>query len=460
MDAGDGGQQRLAGVMSTLINAECRFKNPEKDVVLTGGRSFLDSLVTVVSAYAQEFLSGIYHAAAHPETNSTVSFAKSDLPDRHRLIWQPEADTAGGVATQAVTVDLTTVQLFDLVEAIDQLLTDKHTLPDMTLAIAPVSRRYRQADVPLAQRIAPAAIGISSLAIAAILFSLIPAPKEVKPPQNKIEAVSEEEKLSEATASPPGTEADLEDEDPSTATEDPEDSNATPLSPEELETLLAGASQIEDATELSYLERHLYDTLNQEWEDGDRENLNRNLEYRVSVGRDGAILRYEPIKGTSEDSAEDTPLPGLIYTPTSASQPEEIADFRVVFTDKTVLQVSPWFGYSSTPDLGPEITNKSALRNLNRQLRRTLIAEQGEDATYSRSLAFRVGILEDGTVAYYVAENQAASDFVDETPLPDLVDPEAAGIGKDSRVPQEPLAYFNVVFERNGVVEVSPYRGF
>jgi hypothetical protein len=445
-------------LLSTLINAECRFTGTEQ--VLSGGRSFLESLVVSVSAYAQEFLSGVYHAQAHPEPDSAIAFAKTDLPDRHRLIWHPEGDRqGGGVATAAITFDLTTVQLFDLVEAIDQLLTDNRTLPDFTLTLEPISRRYRQADVPLAQRLAPAVMGVGSLAIAAGLFYLIPAPKEVEQPQARLEETLESATSPDNTASPP-RQGDRQ-EDPAAETEpspDAEDSNATPLSAEDLETLLASAPQISEPTELRYLERNLYQQLDRGWED--RSEVNRNLEYRVSVGQDGSIVRYEPIRNTTESSDRRTPLPDLIYTPTSARQPEQIADFRVVFTNRSVLQVSPWYGYKDEPTLGPEIETSSTLRRLNDQLYDTLREEWSGTPAFGRALEFRVAVTEDGTIADYEAQNQPASDFFADTPLPDLVQPEAAGIGDGSLVPKEPLAHFDVVFRPSGVLEVSPHRGY
>ncbi|MFP4007981.1 MAG: DUF4335 domain-containing protein [Spirulinaceae cyanobacterium] len=437
-------------VLSTLINAECRFTGVE--MVLSGGRSFLDNLIAVVSAYAQEFLSGVYHSEAHPEEGSAIAFEKTDVPDRHRLLWYPETEAQGGVATEARAIELTTVQLYDLVEAIDQLLTDNRTLPDLSLDLAPVSRRYRQADVPMTQRLAPAVVGLSSLAIAAGIFYLIPTPQEIEPPQARAEEIRDEEESPEGTETDSDT--DIETPDPEVS----EDPDETPLSSAELATLLADAPQIEDATELSYLERELYRQLDRNWEG--RSAVDRDLEYRVAVGRDGAILSYEPISGTSEVSDRQTPLPELAYTPTSVSQPEQIADFRVVFTDNAVLEVSPWFGYQGTPTLGPEIEESSTLRRLNTELYNTLIEEWTETPTHQRALRFRVGVLEDGTIADYQAQNQAAADFFDQTPLPDLTDPEAAGIGDGSLVPKEPLAQFDVVFRPNKVLEVSPHRGF
>jgi hypothetical protein len=73
-------------------------------------------------------------------------------------------------------ITLTTVQLFDLMEAIDQLLADGQTLPNLSLNLASVPRRDTQPQEPLVQRAAPLAVGTSSLVAAAALFFLVPNP--------------------------------------------------------------------------------------------------------------------------------------------------------------------------------------------------------------------------------------------------------------------------------------------
>ncbi len=83
----------------------------------------------------------------------------------------------GGV----VQLDLTTVQLFDLVEAVDQFFADSQTLPDLSLRLAPVSKRYSTSNQPLVKQAVPAAVGVSSLAIAAIAFFLVPLPQPQEP---------------------------------------------------------------------------------------------------------------------------------------------------------------------------------------------------------------------------------------------------------------------------------------
>lgn len=161
-------------LMNILVNAECHFVGTNQ--ILSGGRVFFENLVRAASAYAQEFLSGF----AHPYQAESERVSLERTEKAHRLIWQPDAE-------ERAEIELTTVQLFDLVEAIDQFFADSQTLPELALAIEPVSQRYRQAEEPLVQRAAPAAIGTASLALAAIAFFFVPVP-EVREPEPRLQS--------------------------------------------------------------------------------------------------------------------------------------------------------------------------------------------------------------------------------------------------------------------------------
>ena len=163
--------------MSILINAECSFIRSNK--TLSGGSVFLSNLSHTVSNYAQGFLSGL----AHPQADNTeyphVTINKTDS-HLHRLTLIPEANTEG----EKTEIDLTTIELFDLVDAIDQFYADRNTLPGMNLELKPVSKRYRKPEQPLAERLTPVVIGFTSLAMAAGAFFMIPIP-EVRSPENE-----------------------------------------------------------------------------------------------------------------------------------------------------------------------------------------------------------------------------------------------------------------------------------
>ena len=160
--------------MSILINAECNFLNSNQK--LSGGSVFLDNLARAVSNYAQEFLSGLPQPDGNSGKYPQVTLDR--VSDRHLLTFEPEPDTA-----DKQEIKLTTVELFDLVDAIDQLYLDRTTLPNMNLELQSVSKRYRKPEQPLAQRLTPLAIGITSLAMAAGAFFVIPPPaiEESKP---------------------------------------------------------------------------------------------------------------------------------------------------------------------------------------------------------------------------------------------------------------------------------------
>ena len=162
-------------VLSIVVNTECRFLGISQK--LQGGSSLLENLVKTVSEYAQGYLSGIPHPVQSTTEEDKINLEKVAGQDSHYLTWYP--------ATQAdnpVEITLTTVQLFDLVEAIDQFIADSGTLPNLTLQLKPLSRRYRPPDEPLAQRAIPATLGIASLVVAAFALFFIPSP-EVKEPE-------------------------------------------------------------------------------------------------------------------------------------------------------------------------------------------------------------------------------------------------------------------------------------
>lgn len=435
-------------MMTILVNAECYFAGYNQPI--SGGRDFFESLVDAASSYAQEFLSQVHHPKMHRDRPSLVQFKSLKDQNLHQLTVLPAPDavasgvglgTARGVMDreQSLQINLTTVQLFDLVEAIDQFLADRQTLPDMNVSLQPVSRRYRKADQPVAQRAAPAALGMASLTVAAIAFFLVPVP-EVRPPQPQPNAT----------------------ETTSSTTPSPTVPQASPPNPDELEKVLASAQDITDPTEVDYLKRYLYREVDRRWQN--RQEVDQNLEYQVGVGKDGKIVGYKHLNDIALKEQKKTPLLDLLYIPAQggAVPPEQIAQFRVVFTNKGVLQISPWKLIKGEPGLGPEITDKAVLQALNDRIHKQLSDLWKGTPKAQKALKYRIGVTEDGAIADYEPINQPAWDYAQETPLEKdkLIKPEAASTGtQGSILPQKPLAQFQVVFRPNGVVEVSPLRG-
>ncbi|CCQ49614.1 DUF4335 domain-containing protein [Crocosphaera watsonii WH 8501] len=171
-------------ILSILVNTECRFLGISQK--LQGGSSLLENLVKTVSEYAQGYLSGIPHPVQSPSDEDKINLERVPGKNLHRLTWHPSSQT-----DNPVEMTLTTVQLFDLVEAIDQFVADSVTLPNLTLQLKPLSRRYRPPDEPLAQRAVPATLGIASLVVMAFALFFIPSP-EVREPEPDLSVPSTE----------------------------------------------------------------------------------------------------------------------------------------------------------------------------------------------------------------------------------------------------------------------------
>ncbi len=162
--------------LSILINAECHLLNSNQK--LSGGSVFLQNLAHTASNYAQGVLSGLFLSDNNTTEYPQISLEKVPEKHLHLLTLEPAPDS-GETKTE---IEITTVELFDLVDAIDQLYADRSTLPDLNLDLKPVSKRYRKPEQPLKERLTPVLIGFSSLAIAAGAFFMIPIP-EIAPPE-------------------------------------------------------------------------------------------------------------------------------------------------------------------------------------------------------------------------------------------------------------------------------------
>ncbi|MEL7329401.1 MAG: DUF4335 domain-containing protein [Cyanobacteria bacterium J06559_1] len=65
--------------------------------------------------------------------------------------------------------------------------------------------------------------------------------------------------------------------------------------------------------------------------------------YRVRITEDGTITGYQPVATSDAKAVGETPLPTLVA---SASEDAPSVDYRVVFTERGVVEVSPWWGWS------------------------------------------------------------------------------------------------------------------
>jgi hypothetical protein len=164
--------------LNVLMDVECRLTGAT-DVTLTGGREFLDHLVAAVSRYAQQLLSGVMHPPAPPGAAPALVDIKPGQGPYHHLIVRQQGLGERPQDTDAqapLDVKLSTVQFYDLMEAIDQLLADHQTLPDLQPKFQAISRRLVKPTEPVAKRAAAATIGAAALAAAGVGLFFVPPP--------------------------------------------------------------------------------------------------------------------------------------------------------------------------------------------------------------------------------------------------------------------------------------------
>jgi hypothetical protein len=310
------GLLRLGPCLSMLMSAECHFVGYPHP--LSGGREFFESLVKAVSQYTQTFLSGVSSAPFTPES-SPVSLQKVE-GHLHRLTVQPQEETSQKDQSP-VQLDLTTVQLFDLVEAVDQFLADSRTLPELSLQLRPTSKRQTKPEQPMTQRVMPAAIGISGLAVAALALFALPVP-EIERPQEQNPQLETTSELSDSSntseGSSPPTEPDATDDN-------------------------TAAEPITDPDIITGLNAQLYEKIDQAWID--TPEVDQPLIYRVSVNEAADIVGYKSVGDTPDEEIQTIPLPQLLRQPTETSDAltsEPLADFEVVFKPDGTLEVRPW----------------------------------------------------------------------------------------------------------------------
>lgn len=460
--------------MTILVNAVCQFLGQKQP--LSGGSDFFNSLVATASSYAQEQFSGIRSQVSR---QGLVQMQRLDN-GLHEVAVYAE-DQAGGEPAQRE--ELSTVQLFDLVEAIDQFLADGTALPEMKLAIAPIAKRDVPSQVPVAQRAAAPALGVTGLAIAAAALFALPAPEITRPVDsegNSIEAVTENEG-DEVAAGGSSGEDDLEIPD----------------------------NLVTDEIVVGAIQADLQNQLDSAWTES--LGTTEDLTYRVTTSEDGTILGYEPLDDVSREYQSQTPLTDELYIPADGGSVEDqpLAQFKVSFIGDRDLEVEPFtvadVGLSdgSSDESGATLTAGDALEgdaaedsedsedvdlavedaaddsdgdsessSESSAASESLVEAESLSATESEALTstlydaideawtqspsfdgtleYRVQVSPDGDVVGFEALTADGRDFVSDIPLGEL---------KTSASPDE-VADFKVLFKSSGVLEVSPWDGF
>lgn len=440
-------------LMSVLINAECYLVGLNQP--LSGGREFLEHMVKAVSRYAQEFFSGLHRSDGGETPLVQLERIGSEI---HRLnVRSPKTDATQPQEPGLIQVDLTTVQLFDLTEAIDQFLADSRTLPDLAFALAPTSKRAVDRSEAIHQQAGPLAIGVSGLALATLALFAVPVPKVQEPKELFPGAASTTS--SSPTASPSASASPKDSQAaPSGNSASPDKANSTDLN--DLTAKIDAAPAITDAATLDDLSQKLRTALTNA---RNAQNFpQRDLIYRVGVAQDGTIIGFKASNPDALDNAKETPLLDLVYRKVPSDRPanEPLAQFRVLFTPTGVVEVTPWESSSTavpTPDAG-EITDSRQLEELLAKVRTELNRNWKTTPNLREDLTYQIRVKPDGSILDYKAENPAAAELARETPLAEISKPVA---DSNAETVSGSYALFKVVFKSpDGAVELSPWRGW
>ncbi len=161
-------------MLSILVNAECQFTGISQK--LEGGHIFFENLVKATSEYVQAYLGGTPPFLHSLPANNMINIEKLADVDLHSLTYCPSTENK-----DVVKVILTTVQLFDLVEGIDQFFADNYTLPSFNLELKPIPNRYHYSNKSLTELVIPVVTAVASLTFMSLLLSFIPIPEVVEP---------------------------------------------------------------------------------------------------------------------------------------------------------------------------------------------------------------------------------------------------------------------------------------
>jgi Domain of unknown function (DUF4335) len=441
-----------------------------KSETIRGGKDFFESLITAVSHHAQEFLSGVHlPESALSHLNQQVQI-QTVAPDRHRM-----TVTAEGQPEQ--TVEMSTVQFFDLAEAIDQFVADTQTLPKWSINLSPVPKRYAP-KASTANQVVPVALGASGLVLVAAAMWFLPNPTVKRPNDLTFSATPT------ALASPSA---------PPTPSQ-----TASPTASPSGQPDLSDKPEITDPKEVDRLalelEKQVSTGLNPST------SFTQELIYRVTVGKDGKVLGYRADNPAATDFVNETPLPSLRYNPVPGETTvgkEVVSSLRLVLTPNGKVKVSPWdpailvavspspsgspssspSGSPSSSPSAPPTASPSAsaspspsatpavasggvtfdgnkLKEIQPKLYEQIDQAWQKKPTFSENLQFEVRTNAEGKVVEFVPSNQAARDYQGDIPLGDL------GKVSESAKPQEGQAAFKVVFTPSGKLEINPWNGY
>jgi Domain of unknown function (DUF4335) len=426
---GDGQRSNeVRPLMSTLVSAECHISGQKKP--LTGGLDFFQQLITAVSNYTQELLSKI----VQPPTAQQVGKVRLEKGQEHRLLAQ---SAEGDVDWQ-----LTTVQLFDLTEAIDQFLADGSTLPNLQVGIKPVPRAAKGM---ISAQTAPLGLGLSGLAATALVFYISPKiPVPIQAPTANTAPGKISDQPVKSNDQPPAAAKQ------SVPVTNPSDRSSPAASKKPVEKSAIESKINDNPTQVAFIERKLRREINQQWED--RKGLSDKLSYTVTADEEGKIVSYVPKNSIAESKKELIPLAKMMPADAEkadATEAKKTTAFSLSFTPNGAIEIKRDKLLAGNPTNGQVLADADRVKNLAKDIENKV--KLAATPTFKSNLTYRVAASESGEIVDYDPLNQAAFDYEKETPLPAVTkyDTTAAAGTK-------PLAQYTVVYRPDGKIDIKP----
>jgi Domain of unknown function (DUF4335) len=195
--------------LSVLTRFECYFAREKQ--ALVGGLDLLQGMIAATNDCVQSWLSGIpsaQHKRAEVALKVEIRPANGgfEMTVPEDLLSQRLTDSSKDPEKSVLQLHISAVQLFDLMEAIDQLAADRQTLPNLQIATHSRSKKETLSGSLLIEQSAPVAIGTASVAFAAAALFFMPIPKvpTIKEPETSPSPLVQPVPITPA-ASPPVT---------------------------------------------------------------------------------------------------------------------------------------------------------------------------------------------------------------------------------------------------------------
>jgi hypothetical protein len=198
--------------LQVLTRLECNFEKEKQTLI--GGRELLESLVQATNTCAQTIISGLPSSQNGAASKTGVQLNASQpgwfelkvpaslLSERADASLRDVVDPA----FEGIQLRLSSVQIFDLMEALDQLLSDQQTLPDLQVPARSRSRKEVQSEHSTTQQTAPFAMGAISMVVAAAALYFVPVPQVPVPTEAETPSLTQPSSPSVSpapTATPP-----------------------------------------------------------------------------------------------------------------------------------------------------------------------------------------------------------------------------------------------------------------